>query len=328
MKARAARTARMAFAFAAIVPLAAIVMAARVIAAEPAAGTPVAPENVIKAEPLSGNQILNGQFIKGAGNSPDHWRTEGWDQKPEVSSYVWHHSEQEEGGPGLVEIDSTQPNDARWMQSLSLGAGWYYFSVDARTSDVGKEFGATLSIMEDGISSQELKGTTDWTRIGLYLKVGGMGADIEMALRLGGYSSLNTGKAFFRDATLIVVPGPPHNAEHVFDLDAIRKASQTPPIGRPWTLVVVFMMLGGVAYYGWQLFSEATMPPARPAAVPAAAPKPVEKPKAEHPRDEPPKKDEPQKKGEPRKDEPAPKDELPKEPRKPARGKKKQRKRK
>jgi len=311
MKARAARTARKGFPFGAagaigaIVALAAIVIAARAIAAEPAAGTPVAPETVIKAEPEGANQILNGKFIKGAGNSPDHWRNEGWDQKPETTTYVWHHSEEEEGGPGQVEINSAKPNDARWMQSLSLGAGWYYFSVDARTVDAGKEAGATLSIMEDGISSQELKGTTDWTRIGLYLKVGGMGADIELALRLGGYSSLNTGRAFFRDATLIVVPGPPKNAEHVFDLDAIRKASQTPPIGRPWTLVVVFMMLGGTAYYGWQLYSEATMRPGRPAAVPAAAPKPVEEPRQERPKDEPPKEE-----------------------RKPVRGKKKQRKRK
>src|SRR5208282_1566851 len=228
----------------------------------------------------------NGQFTKGAGNSPDHWRTEAWDQKPEVTTYRWHHSE--EGGPGQAEIDSGKPNDARWMQSLNLGAGWYYFSVDARTVDVGKEAGATLSIMEDAIASRELKGTTDWTRIGLYLKVGRMGADVEMALRLGGYSSLNTGHAFFRHASLIVVPAPPHNAEHVFDLDAIRKASQTPPIGRPWTLVVVFMMLGGTAYYGWQLYSEATMRPGRPSAVPAAAPEPVERAKPERPKDEPP----------------------------------------
>ncbi len=322
MKALAARTARMRFPFAvagalaaigAMVPLAALAIAAGPVAPEPiaAAPAPAAPAAapVIKIEAAGAdNKLLNGQFTKGAGNSPDHWRTEGWDQKPEVSTYRWHQAEQ--GGPGQVEIDSVRPNDARWMQSLSLGAGWYYFSVDARTVDVGKEAGATLSIMEDGITSQELKGTSGWTRIGLYLKVGGMGADIEMALRLGGYSSLNTGQAFFRDASLMVVPAPPHNAEHVFDLAAIRKASQAQPIGRAWTLVVVFMMLGGTAYYGWQLYSEATIRPERPAAVPAAAPKPIEKPKQERPRDEPTK------------------DEPPKEERKPVRGKKKQRKRK
>lgn len=321
MKARAARTARIGFPFAvasalaAIIPLAAIVMAVGAIAAEPVAPAPVAAETVIKAQPASAaNVLLNGQFTKGAGNFPDHWRTEGWDQKPEVSTYLWHRSE--EGGPGQVEINSLQPNDARWMQSLNLGAGWYYFSVDARTVGVAKEAGATLSIMEGNITSQELKDTTGWTRIGLYLKVGRMGADVEMALRLGGYSSLNTGQAFFRDASLIVMPAPPHNAEHVFDLDAIRKASQSPPIGRPWTLVVVFMILGGTAYYGWQLYSEATMRPARAAAVPAAAPLPVEKPRQESPRDESPK------------DEPPKRDEAPKEQRKPARSKKKQRKRK
>ncbi len=289
MRASAAGTTRTGLLFAAAA-LAAIVIGAGALGAEPIKGA--------SAE----NLIINGQFIKGAGNSPDHWRTEGWDQKPETTSYQWHHSEA--GGPGQLEIDSTQPNDARWMESLSLNAGWYYFSVDARTENLGTQAGATLSIMEDGISSRELKGTTDWTRIGLYLKVGGMGADIEMALRLGGYSSLNTGRAFFRDATLIRVPAPPPGAEHVFDLDVVRKASQEQPIGRLWTMVALFAMLGWAAVQGWRLYGEATLRPARPVAVPAP-PKPVEKPKQEPPRDE-----------------------RPKDERKPVRGKKKQRKRK
>ncbi len=285
-----------------------MVMLAGASLAEPVAGAPPAsPENLIpNASPE--NLIVNPQFIKGAGNYPDHWRTEGWDQKPEVTNYLWHHDV--EGRPGETEIDSSKPNDARWMQSLSLSAGWYYFSVDARTENVGNnEAGATFSIMEDGITSQELKGTNNWTRIGFYLKVGHLGADIEMALRLGGYSSLNTGHAFFRDVSLIRVPNPPKGAEHTYDLDATRKAAQAQPIGRPWTLVAVFILLGGTAVYGWQLFGEATLPPSRPVAAPSPPPpppsKPAEKPKPERPREEPPKEE-----------------------RKPVRGKKKQRKRK
>jgi len=299
MRSPAAGTARRRFLFGAAVALAAMVMLMGASFAEPVAGAPPAsPENL----------ILNPQFIKGAGNFPDHWRTEGWDQKPDVTNYRWHH--EEEDRPGEVEIDSSKPNDARWMQSLNLSAGWYYFSVDARTENVGSnEAGATLSIMEDGITSQELKGTNNWTRIGLYLKVGHLGADVEMALRLGGYSSLNTGHAFFRDVSLIRVQNAPKGAEHTYDLEATRKAAQPQPIGRPWTLVAVFILLGGAAVYGWQLFGEATLRPARPVAAPSPPPppppKPAEKPKPERPRDEPPKEE-----------------------RKPVRGKKKQRKRK
>jgi hypothetical protein len=255
---------------------AAIGAAAAIVMAVVIARAPLAHAAAAGAD----NLFQNADLSKGAGNSPDHWRTEGWDQKPTTTDYQWRQN------LGEVDIDSSAPNDARWMQSLSLSNGWYYFSVEARTEGVpDKEAGATISVMEDGITSKDLKGTTDWTKIGLYLNIGHLGADLEIALRLGGYGSLNTGHAFFRNPSVVRVPAAPKGAEHVFDLEAIRQAAQPKPIGRPWTLVVLFIVLGVTAVYGWQLYGEASLPSTRPVGVPPP-PTPIEKPRAERRRAE------------------------------------------
>ena len=125
--------------------------------------------------------------------------------------------------------------------------------------------------------SPDIRGTTGWQTVGFYLQVGGSGADVEVALRVGGYGSLNTGKAFFRKVHAVQVASPPPGATPVYDLTAIRKASQPQPVGHPVTLWATFVVLALVAYYGWRLFGSEE--PA-PAVAQTAPPKVREKPKA------------------------------------------------
>lgn len=206
----------------------------------------------------AGNLLLNSDLGKGAGNSPDHWRSEGWDQRPEVTSYTWI---QRSGGPGELQVNSLKPNDARWMQNLNLAPGWYYFSAKVRTEAVGlNATGASLSILEDGIMSPDLRGTNDGRELGFYLKVGARGGDLEVACRLGGFGNVNTGRAFFRDVSVVAVTAPSAGTPQ-FDLDAIRKQSAEAPIGSPWTLAVTFILLGIIAVFGWKAFG-APMPEA------------------------------------------------------------------
>jgi hypothetical protein len=143
------------------------------------------------------------------------------------------------------------------MQSLTVQPGWYQLSVDLRTENVGaKESGATISVMEDGIMSADIHGTTDWQRVTLYLKVGGHGADIEVALRIGGFGSLNTGKAFFRNASLVAIDAPPPKATPTYDLVAIRKEAAPEPIGSPISLAFTFVALAAIAWAGWRIFGD------------------------------------------------------------------------
>jgi hypothetical protein len=205
------------------------------------------------------NLLLNGDFSKGSEDQPDNWRTEAWIQKPEAFVCHWHPSK--DGGPGEMEVDNLQDNDGRWKQSLSLTPGWYQLSADIRSENVGtKETGASISVMEDGIMSPELKGTSAWRRVTLYFSVGKGGADIDVALRIGGFASLNSGRAFFRNATLERIDAPPPNASPTFDLTAIRKAGEPVPSGSWWSMVLTFMVLAAIAVVGWRMFVDAPVP--------------------------------------------------------------------
>ena len=208
------------------------------------------------------NLLQNGNFAKGSEDQPDEWRTEAWINKPDAFVCHWHPPQN--GAPGELEVDNLQANGGRWMQPLSLGPGWYQLSADIRTENVAtKEDGASISIMEDGIMSPEIRGTSGWQRVSLYLKVGGKGADVDVALRVGGFASLNTGRAFFRNATLVAVDAPPPNAAPTFDLMSIRQEAAPVPLGSHWSMVLTFAVLIAIAYLGWRMFGDVAKVPER-----------------------------------------------------------------
>jgi hypothetical protein len=222
-----------------------------------------------RASAAQGNILLNGDLSKGSESQPDDWRSEAWINGPDAVRYGWKHPTV--GSPGSAEVENLKPNDARWMQTLSLSPGWYYCSVELRTENVGTAAtGASISMMEDGITSSDVRGTTDWQRLGFYVKVSGRGADVDIALRVGGFGSLNVGRAFFRDAQVERIAAAPPHAHPVFDLMAIRKASETGPIGKPITLLLTLMALVAIGTWGWLRF---------PWDPPVASPRKSEKPK-------------------------------------------------
>jgi hypothetical protein len=201
------------------------------------------------------NLLQNGDFSAGSGDQPDVWRTEAWINKPE--SFETHWTTAAAPKVSELEVNNIEANDGRWMQSLTLKEGWYELSADVRTENVGaKETGASVSVLEDGVMSADLHGTVGWQRLALYLKVGKEGADIDVGLRVGGFGSLNTGKAFFRNARLIKIKAPPPQATPTFDLTEIRKQALPVPIGRPYSMVLTFIALILVTIVGWRVFSE------------------------------------------------------------------------
>jgi len=218
----------------------------------------VALATAIAASADESNLLHNPAFNVGSGNSPDNWRTEAWINSPEAVQYRW--IPPANGQPGGLEVINRQPDDARWMQTMALGPGWYHISVDARAANVPTDkTGVNISLLEDGIMSPDLRGTTGWQRIGFFLRIGGHGADIEVALRVGGFSNLNRGAGYFRDASVERIDAPPPGAGPVFDLDSIRKAAMPTPIGQLWTLVATFLLLGIIGYLGWRAYGEATI---------------------------------------------------------------------
>jgi hypothetical protein len=203
----------------------------------------------------SRNLLNNGDFTRGSGSAVDGWRTDAWVLSAGTTEYQW--IEPYHDAPAELEISSRRDNDARWVQGLSLAAGWYRVSVEARTRNVLPFFtGASVSVLEDGIISQDLRGDTDWSTLSFYLRVGRQGADVDVALRLGGYMNLTRGQAWFRHARVIRTAAPPPDQPRVFDLGAIRKSETTGPIGHVWTLVTAFITLGFATLIGWRMMAE------------------------------------------------------------------------
>jgi dolichyl-phosphate-mannose-protein mannosyltransferase len=220
--------------------------------------------------------LLNADLEKGSGEQPDEWRTEAWVNDPSAFRYTWIHPQN--GSPGQLEVDALKPNDARWMQSLTLAPGLYHFSAEIHTENVGTgATGANISIMEDGAMSPDIRGTSGWQRVGFYLKVGKSGADVELALRVGGFGSLNSGRAFFREVRGEKLAALPPDAAPVYDLAVIRKAAQPKPIGHPITLIATFIFLALIAIQGWRMFGADE--PVQAAAAAASPPKPKDKPR-------------------------------------------------
>lgn len=214
---------------------------------------------VPRGAPAAQNLILNADLSRGGGNSPDHWRTNGWMQSPSTTTYAWVHPSK--GALGELDITNLGENDARWVQSLSLDPGWYYLSVEVRTERVGPvHYGAFVSLLDDDIKSPDIRGDSDWKTVGFYLKVGPRGADVDVALRLGGYMNLTRGHAAFRTPSLIGIAAPPSGAAPTYDLDAIRKRLAIEPVGRPWTLAATYLLLLVLLAFGWWCFGAEPSP--------------------------------------------------------------------
>jgi len=172
---------------------------------------------------------------------------------------------------------------------MTLQAGWYYVGAEVRTEQVPNgSAGASISLDEDSMNSADLHGSAGWQRLGLYLKVGAHGADVDVALRLGGFGSLNTGRAFFRNATVIKLDALPASAAPVFDLQAVRRSQIAPPIGKPWTLPATLALLAILAIAGWYIYG-AENPAVAPAIAQAAAKRPLP-PRAQRRRQQRPKR--------------------------------------
>ena len=150
------------------------------------------------------NLLLNPDLSAGSGDSPQSWQHDPYSGPPGDVSFEWLSYQQ----PAELEVFNYQLWDSRWTQKVHLKPGWYHFTASARTENVGElATGANVSIMESWILSRHVEGTSYWQTLGFYLQVP-KETDVLFALRLGFYSSVNTGRVFFRNPSVIQVSAP------------------------------------------------------------------------------------------------------------------------
>ncbi len=191
--------------------------------------------------------VQNGDFTKGSGGTPSDWRIDRWDTNAGVTEFLWKGPAGSE--PGQAGIRNTKPNDARFVQDVHVKEEtWYRIAGKIRTENVGQaSIGAYLSLMEGFQNSQDIKGSmAEWQPVELWVKTEKWQDRLTLALRLGGYSSLNTGEAWFSDITVEPVSGPPPNAKNVFQ--PATGGGGFAPLSL-WALILLLGLITGALWY-------------------------------------------------------------------------------
>jgi dolichyl-phosphate-mannose-protein mannosyltransferase len=161
--------------------------------------------------------VKNGLLTEGADGKPKDWRNEGY--AADASQLSWT---VDASGLGVLAIDSTKPNDSRWVQTVPVSPNtWYQVTAWIRAEDVGAQaMGVYISILDTFYNSRDLRGTAPWQPVSLWIKTGSIDTTLQIACRLGGYSSLNTGRGWCTGLSLVAAGTPRAGDPFVFGAPA------------------------------------------------------------------------------------------------------------
>ena len=159
------------------------------------------------------NLLKNGDFEAVTDEWPDGWMADMWIFDA-GTSYV----ELADGGVNggrCVLVENVLSNDARVTQTVKVTPNtWYKLSGWIRAERCGTEgLGANLSVLGSYAEIPSVYDTEgEWTEWTLYFRTYAGQTSATIAARLGGYSSDNTGRAWFDNLSLEQVDGLPADA--------------------------------------------------------------------------------------------------------------------
>lgn len=209
---------------------------------------------LVFASPAMGAQQLvrNGLFDRGSENKPAHWMQAGFAKDATTSNFTWSVGAD---GLGAIGIENERPNDARWVQNVPVSPDtWYRVSGWIRTERVGSgKMGAYLSLMGTFHNTQDLRGTQSWQLVSMWIRTGSLDTKLEIAARLGGYSSENTGRAFFTGITVEEAGYPALGTPHVYGGNPGEVPEDTPL----WVEIVGLLLVIGVGLLIWRYVASA-----------------------------------------------------------------------
>jgi hypothetical protein len=95
-------------------------------------------------------------------------------------------------------------NDARLVQTIELPKdGVYEVRAVARAENVGTEArGVHVVVMDQNAETEDLRGTTEWQELRMFLTNPTAGATVKLGLRLGTYGSITHGTGWFGDVSV------------------------------------------------------------------------------------------------------------------------------
>ncbi len=135
------------------------------------------------------------------------WHLETWNTKAGTKAAVVPF------GGSALQLDSSNPNDARLVRTLALQPSQnYVFTAEVKTERVEiTEAGGRLAVnlyAGASTSTKDLSGSKDWTRVVLPFTTGPKETSCRVKLALGGYASLARGRAWFRNIQVRPVAYP------------------------------------------------------------------------------------------------------------------------
>ncbi len=156
----------------------------------------------------SSNLVLNPGFEEREGTDTYYWTTGSWEEKGSFRL----DTAQSRSGQASILITNDLPTDSRCKQQIAVKANTYYrLSCWIKTENVGTDTkGVNLSVEGLTDTSADFRGTSsDWNYTELYGLTGKDQQSLILTLGLGGYGSLNTGKAWFDDVSVEEMKEPP-----------------------------------------------------------------------------------------------------------------------
>ncbi len=159
------------------------------------------------------NLISNGGFEAGSGGTPSGWAVGRWHWDEGVSYLSL--SGDAFSGSGSVCVENAEENDARFEQAIAVEPNACYrisCMVKAEGCQIGRA-GAGISVADTFVSSDYAYDTAgEWVPLTLYGRTGPDQKSLTIMCRVGGYGSLNVGKAWFDDVEVVRIAAVPEGA--------------------------------------------------------------------------------------------------------------------
>jgi len=175
-----------------------------------------------------GNLLENADFSSVTNGMPDGWQTGMWVTSA-GASYL--EAAQMADGTSAVLVENVAANDARFEQTVAVRENATY-KLTARVMAEGcdpAQIGANVSFLGVFGTSEYVHDTNGaWEELTLYAQTGKGQKSATVCVRLGGYGSEATGRAWFTDVVLEQVEGAPVGAQ-VIDLTTPEPQKETKP---------------------------------------------------------------------------------------------------
>ncbi len=178
---------------------------------------------------------------------PAGWYYDAW--IPEGSEA---YMQEEPDGSTSIVLESFQENDARICQRVEVQPNTCYrLSCDIYAKGILGGTGATISVLDTFSSSEQYFDTNGFQHAELVGVTGPEQTELVLALRIGGYSSLSSGQASFRNVSMTLeqnMPGDALSFEALqYDGGGTSDEQETEQAPN-WAILVLAVVVSGFAF--------------------------------------------------------------------------------